>query len=182
MCVLSRVWPSPLPATWCLPSSTGTPVTSSRLKIVPTALGRRPPSTCIISLPRAPSTPSCGPCSTGRYCGWHYGSKVGEIYAKLLMISLVILNLNDKSPLLLLYWLGSSVFLMEAILTFAYCYAISFKSNPEVSLPGQDVSVSKLRLHIMASKLIITNEVVNKFKCDFWSEKYLLTTFSVTSC
>lgn len=74
------------------------------------------------------------------------------------------------------------MFLMEAILTFAYCYPISFKSHPEVFLPGQDVSVSKLRLNIMASKLIITNEVVNKFKYDFCSEKYLLTTFSVTSC
>lgn len=80
--VLGRVWPSPLPATWCLPSSTGTPAASSRLKTEPTASGRPPRSTCTTSLPRALLTPSCGPCWTGRY-----SRGVGEIFCWALDLS-----------------------------------------------------------------------------------------------
>lgn len=67
VCSIFRVWPSPLPAMWCLPNSIGTLGISSRPRIEPTASDRPPQSMCTTSLPKAPLTPSCGPCLIGRF-------------------------------------------------------------------------------------------------------------------
>lgn len=67
VCLFSnRVWPWRLPATSCSPNSTGILGTWSRPRIGRTASARRPRSTCTTSSPRAPSTLSCGQCSTAR--------------------------------------------------------------------------------------------------------------------
>lgn len=137
---------------WCLLNCTGTPATSSRQKIELTASDRRPRSMCTTSLPRAPLTPSCGPCSIARYCGWSYGRKHGKVNDKHLICQRHLLIKND-----LLWFLDGIITqlkpcLMESkqkcvwteIFLFIYCKHALMNWR----LHGKNICMSKQALRI----------------------------------
>lgn len=120
VCSIFRVWPSPLPAMWCLPNSIGTLDISSRRRIEPTASDRPPRSMCTTSLPKAPLTPSCGPCLIGRFGKFVQSSHLSKfiIQSKLFQpyfsnpvydtVTFIFINSEPDSKKAAEYWMSHS--------------------------------------------------------------------------